>query len=446
MRRYSTTSAVAALVSTALAAQAPAARQCAADNAGLKLPRGFCATIFADSIPGVRHLAVAPNGDVFASMQGRSGGVLALRDANHDGRADVRQPFASGYISSEVALFDGYLYTEAFPRVPGAPGGGRGGALTTVSILRYPLKTGALVPSGPPDTIVSGLPGMPNHFTRNFAIARDGAMYVNVGSGTNSCQADDRKPDVPGVNPCTELDSRAGIWRFNARKTGQTQATGVHFARGIRNAVGIALSPIDGKLWTTQHGRDQLGDWRGKLGLDGASANRYNAENPAEELLQVSQNDDYGWPYCYYAVDQRRLVLAPEYGGDGKSVGQCAQKHEPVAAFPGHWAPNALLFYTGSSFPTHYKNGAFIAFHGSWNRAPEPQAGFNVVFQPLTGEKPAGAFEVFADGFSPAGGTGRATAANGYHRPTGLAQAPDGSLYVADDTGGRIYRIIYTGK
>ena len=113
-------------------------------------------------------------------------------------------------------------------------------------------------------------------------------------------------------------------------------------------------------------------------------------------------------------------MLAPEYGGDGKNVGQCAQKKEPVATFPGHWAPNALMFYTGSQFPAKYKNGAFIAFHGSWNRAPEPQGGFNVVFQPLDGSgKASGRYEVFADGFSPNIGTGRASAAGGAHRPTG---------------------------
>jgi glucose/arabinose dehydrogenase len=290
------------------------------------------------------------------------------------------------------------------------------------------------------------LPNAPGHMTRNFAITPAGVMYVNVGSPSNSCQNPDRKAGVPGENPCTALETRAGIWKFDARKKNQTEATGVHFARGIRNAVGVAIRPTDGKLWAMQHGRDQLADWRDKLGLDAAAANTYNAENPAEELLQVNQGEDYGWPYCYYAVEQHHLVLAPEYGGDGKTTGQCAQKHEPVAALPAHWAPNGLFFYTGSSFPARYKSGAFIAFHGSWNRAPEPQAGFNVVFQPLKGNTAAGKYEVFAEGFSPGGGTGRATAAGGYHRPTGLAQGPDGSLYVADDTGGRIYRIVYTGK
>jgi glucose/arabinose dehydrogenase len=211
----------------------------------------------------------------------------------------------------------------------------------------------------------------------------------------------------------------------------------VHFARGIRNAVGIAISPLDGKLWTTQHGRDNLGGPSGNWSFDA----KYNAENPAEELLQVNEGDDFGWPYCYYSVEEHHLVLAPEYGGDGKKVAQCAQKKEPVAVFPGHWAPNALFFYTGSAFPAKYKNGAFIAFHGSWNRSPEPAGGYNVVFQPLSNGKSAGAYEVFADGFSNA-----TSGTTGNRRPTGLAQALDGALYVTDDAGGRIYKIVHSGK
>jgi len=426
-------------IPSVVSAQAAGAK-CAPDNAGLKLPAGLCASIFADTVRGARHLVVAPNGDVFVSAQGRGGGVIALRP-NAGGQADAPKPFATGFTSSEVALFDGYLYTEALAaRAPGvtvAPG-----TPSVIAIVRYPLKPGELTPSGPPDTIVAGLPGQPGHSTRNFAISREGVLYVNVGSRTNSCQAEDRKKDSPGADPCTELDTRAGIWKFDARKKNQTQATAVHFARGIRNAVGIAISPADGKLWATQHGRDQLGG----DGAVGPFDAKYNAENPAEELMQVNEGDDFGWPYCYYSVEAKKLVLAPEYGGDGEKVGQCAQKKGPVATFPGHWAPNALLFYTGSNLPARYKNGAFIAFHGSWNRAPEPQAGFNVVFQPLNGDKAAGAYEVFADGFAPSVGTGRANAASGAHRPTGLAQSPDGALYVTDDTGGRIYKIMSTPK
>jgi glucose/arabinose dehydrogenase len=411
---------------------AQAAAKCDADNGGIKLPAGFCATIFADSVAGARELTVAPNGDVFVAGRG---GVVLLRDTKGDGHADSRHAFATGFGSTHVGLWGGYVYTEAAPS-------GRGAG--TTAIVRYAYKPGETMASGPPDTIVQSLPRMPGHSSRNFAISRDGALYVNVGSATNSCQTTDRTKGVPGVNPCTELETRAGIWRFDARKTHQTQETGEHFARGIRNAVGITMDPAGVKLWTTQHGRDQLGGVGGVWDFDV----KYNAENPAEELMQVNAGDDFGWPYCYYAVDEKHLVQSPEYGGDGKKVGQCAQKKGPVAVFPGHWAPNALLIYTGTSFPAKYKNGAFIAFHGSWNRAPEPQAGYNVVFQPLdpAGVRATGPYEVFAEGFWPNPTNGRGNAQSGARRPTGLAQGPDGALYVTDDAGGRVWKIAYTGR
>ena len=415
---------VLSLFATASVARAQSATHCDPDNAGLKLPPGFCATVFADSVKGARHIWVAPNGDVFVTAQGRNaGGIWALRDERGEGKATRRVKFASGFNSSEIREFGGYLYTEDYK-----------------DVLRFPYRAGSIEPAGAPDTIVQGLqPG--EHFNKTFVIDRDGSLYVNIGSPSNSCQEKDRAKESPGKNPCPELETRAGIWQWDARKTHQTYANAVHFARGIRNAVGITISPLDGKLWATQHGRDQLGGE--ETGGDWPNSVHYNAENPAEELLQVNRGDDFGWPYCYYAVDEHHLVLAPEYGGDGKKVGECAQKKEPVATFPAHWAPNALFFYTGAMFPARYRNGAFIAFHGSWNRAPEPQAGFNVVFQPLSGEKAAGSYEIFADGFAPNTGSARVV---GAHRPTGLAQGPDGALYVADDAGGRIYKIVYTGK
>src|SRR5438309_273477 len=194
-----------------------------------------------------------------------------------------------------------------------------------------------------------------------------------------------------------------------------------------------AVAP-DGQLWSTQHGRDQLfQNWPKLYTVE------QSAEKPSEELLRVNQGDDFGWPYCYHDLELGHLVLAPEYGGDGKQVGRCAQKKEPAVAFPGHWAPDGLMFYTGSQFPTQYRGGAFIAFHGSWNRAPLPQPGYRVVFVPFKDGKPVGTYQTFADGFWHENGAGP------QHRPVGLAQGPDGSLYVTDDAAGRIWRVMYKG-
>ena len=238
------------------------------------------------------------------------------------------------------------------------------------------------------------------------------------------------------MKPCTELETRGGIWRYDAKKTNQSFSTAERYATGIRNAEGFAFLE-DGQLLVTQHGRDQLrANW----------PNLYKPEEeatlPSEELLLLKANGDYGWPECYHDAFQQRLVLAPEYGGDGgKAIGTCATKFAPLAVFPAHWAPNAMVRYDKEQFPAHYKNGVFIAFHGSWDRAPYAQGGYNVIFQPLNGDQMSGQCEIFADGFAGAiESPGQAE-----HRPSGLAVGPDGSLYVSDDTRGRIYRIDYRG-
>jgi len=158
--------------------------------------------------------------------------------------------------------------------------------------------------------------------------------------------------------------------------------------------------------------------------------------------MLLKQGGDYGWPECYYDQFQQKLVLAPEYGGDGgHKVGVCASKVAPVAAFPAHWGPNGMVFYDQNRFPARYRDGVFIAFHGSWDRAPFPQGGYNVVFQPLVGDHSGGACEIFADGFAgPVKSPDKAV-----HRPSGVAVGPDGALFVADDITGRIYRITYKG-
>jgi glucose/arabinose dehydrogenase len=259
---------------------------------------------------------------------------------------------------------------------------------------------------------------------------------VSVGSFSNSCEQQGGITTPPGSDPCTELNTRAGIWRFDANRTGQTFAPNARYAAGIRNAVGVAVHPGNGRLYAVQHGRDQLR----RLWPDIFSSTQYQAENPGEELLQVNEGDEFGWPYCYYAMDVKALVTAPEYGGDGKKTDRCAGRKGPVMAFPGHWAPMSLLFYTGTMLPARYRDGAFVAFHGSWDRSPEPQAGYNVVFQPMTSGQPSGAYEVFADGFAELP-PGSIQPDDSKHRPVGLAQGPDGALYITDDKGGRVYRL-----
>lgn len=420
-----------ALVTLAFVAAAPLGAQtrgpqCAPDNAGLTLPAGFCALIVADSVGRARHLTVVPNGDLIVAI-GRNqqaeldGGVLVLRDANGDGVAETRQRFSSG-TGNDVALRGGYLYYAV-----------------NNAILRFPWRDGALEPGGPADTVVKGLPAVRNHQAKSIAFGAGNALYVNIGSPSNSCQQMDRTANSPGKDPCDELDTRAGIWRFDATRTHQTQADGARFASGMRNSVAIAVRPQDGQLYAGIHGRDMLFQNWGASGFDETES----AEKPAEEFVRVQQGDDYGWPYCYYDPELKRKVLSPEYGGDGQKQDRCAQKKTPLVGFPGHWAPNGVHFYQGNQFPTRYRGGAFIAFHGSWNRAPLPQGGYNVTFVPFSGNDPSGQWEVFADGFKGASVIQNPNEAT--HRPVGLAEGPDGSLYVSDDTGGRVYRIVYRG-
>jgi glucose/arabinose dehydrogenase/mono/diheme cytochrome c family protein len=409
---------------------------CANDNGGITLPAGFCATVFADGVGHARHLVVAPNGVVYVNTwSGRyygndtppAGGFLvALQDTKGDGRADVKVRFGESVQTGSaggtgIALYRGGLFAEVDDR-----------------IVRYALPATGIVPTQAPAVIVSGFPLTGDHPMHPFVIDARGTLYVNSGSATNACQVQNRMPRSPGHQPCTELETRAGIWRYEAERTGQRFSPAERFVTGLRNAGGLAVDSTGVGLYATQHGRDQLAENWPALYKPEQGANL-----PAEELLRVERGADYGWPECYDDDAQRKLVLAPEYGGDGgKAVGVCAQKRGPIGTFPAHWAPNDLALYYGRQFPEHYRGGAFIAFHGSWNRAPFPQGGYNVVFQPFAGGTPTEKYEVFADGFAGAAKEpGRAA-----HRPAGLAVGPDGTLYVADDAHGRIWRIVYTGE
>jgi glucose/arabinose dehydrogenase/mono/diheme cytochrome c family protein len=407
---------------------------CPNDDSGLKLPPGFCASVFADGIGHARHMVVAPSGVLYVNTwSGRyygndephTGGFLvALQDKNGTGKADVIERFgetvkSGGAGGTGIGLYKGSIFAEINDR-----------------IVRYALPDGSIVPSGPAQTIVSEMPLGGDHPMHPFIINSEGLIYIDVATATNSCQFKNRTLKSPGANPCTELETRGGIWVYDANKTNQTFSPAERFATGIRNAEGFAIDS-SGRMFVTQHGRDQL-----RMNWPELYTPDQEATLPAEELLLLKAKGDYGWPECYYDAFAQKLVLAPEYGGDGgKKIGVCANKISPIAAYPAHWAPNAMVLYDKEQFPAHYRGGVFIAFHGSWDRAPYAQAGYNVVFQSLDGERAVGRCEIFADGFAGA----VESPAKAEHRPSGLAVGPDGSLYVSDDIRGRIYRIVYRG-
>jgi glucose/arabinose dehydrogenase len=394
-----------------------------AENAGLKLPAGFKADVIADNLGTARHIAVTPQGDIFVKINYNARrnkdakGIVVLHD-NGGGTATVKTSFGN-FAGTGVYIKNGYLY-----------------ASSDVDVFRYKLNDkNEVIDPDKPERIVTGLISRHEHEAKAILLDNAGNLYVNIGAYSNSCQEKDRQKGSMGQKGCPILDSAAGIWQFKADKPDQHYGDGIRYATGLRNVVGMDWNTELNQLFVMQHGRDQLHDI-----FPDMFTVQQSALLPAECLYAIKKGDNAGWPYIYYDQQQHKKILAPEYGGDGKKTGG-ENAIDPAVAFPGHLAPNGLLFYTGNQFPAKYKNGAFIAFHGSWNRAPEPQAGYFVVFQPFKDGKPFGNWEVFADGF--AGTPEQVASGRADHRPCGLAQAADGSIYVTDDSKGTIYKISY---
>lgn len=389
---------------------------------GIKLPPGFAVQAFAENIGSARHLAVTPQGTVYVKLgELKNGkGIVALTDADKDGKAEKISAFAN-YEGTGLVVKGDYLY-----------------ASSDEEIFRYKLAAGVVTNPDSPDRLVTGLLSRGQHASKSITLDNAGNLYTNIGAYSNACQERDRTKGSLGRNPCPILDSAGGVWQFSASQLNQTYGNGKRYATGLRNVVGLDWNTALNQLFVTQHGRDQLSElWPALFDT------KQSAELPAETFYGIKAGDNCGWPYVYYDQLQKKKILAPEYGGDGKKTGG-EKAIDPLVAFPGHLAPNGLLFYTGKMFPEHYRNGAFIAFHGSWNRAPEPQKGYFVVFVPFKSGSPSGPWEIFADNF--AGIPVVTSPEQAQHRPCGLAQGPDGSLYISDDNKGTIYRVTYSGN
>lgn len=397
----------------------PGGHACPGDNGGITLPDGFCATVFADGLGRARHLAVTPSGDVFVAIAppagtSEPGRVVALRDADRDGVAEtVQEVLDLG--GNGIAWQDGWLYVAPNDR-----------------IVRFVLGDGALVPERP-EVLVAGLPIGGDHEFKTVLPVGD-ALYVNRGSATNSCQVENRALGSPGLDPCPELCERAGVWRYKVGKLGQP-ADRPPFATGVRNANALAVDR-DGTLWAVVNGRDELHEnW----------PERFTPEEglrlPSEQIVALREGDDRGWPYCYHDPLRDDMMLAPEYGGDGATIGRCAAIPNPEGWLPAHAAPLGAVFYEGRQFPARYQGGLFVANHGS--RFHEGDAGevpgYNVVFIPFEGGAP-GAWQEFAAGFA-AGMRPLPEAAP--HRPVDVEVMPDGALLISDDVGGRIWKVTY---
>lgn len=402
------------------------------NNGGLYLPAKFKSVVVVDSLPGrTRHIAVNNNGDVYVKLRfpdrGGKGGNAALRDTDFDGRADVIQTFgdyeSDGSYGTAMRIHKGYLYFSS-----------------QLGVYRTKLTEGKLIPNNEIELIVKDdhAHGSHEHIAKPISFDDQDNLYVPYGAPSNACQVMNRTPNSPGIDPCPLLEDHGGIWKFKSDQKNQTQKDGVKFATGLRSIVAMDWNVADKNLYVVMHGRDDLlrlwpqifSPWQSAL-------------LPSEEFLRIREGTDAGWPYCYYDQIQEKKVLAPEYGGDGNIVDRCSQFEKPIMGFPGHWAPNDLFFYQGDQFPERYRNGAFIAFHGSTNRAPYPQSGFFIGFIPFDNGAPTGKWEVFADGF--AGVDPIVSVSDAVYRPMGIAMGPDGSLYIAETEKGKVWRIIYTG-
>ncbi len=423
-------------IALAVAAAALVVAVAAEEPDGLTLPAGFHATVVAEGLGPIRHLAVRGNGNIYVSTpqnQDQHGtGIVALHlDANH--HADQVEHFGSVDGGTGIRFRNDQLY-----------------ASTPSGVYRFAFRGTELVPSKDPELIVDGMsashPGF-NRVNRPIAFDRKGNLFVALDGSANLCteqplprpgqpQRQDGK-NLVGAKPCPDFGARAGVWRFDANKLGQKfPADGEQWATGIRDIDALDWSAADGHLYGIMHGRDNTH----RFWPDLVSAEDDDAI--ADEMHRITKLTDFGWPYTYFDGVKNVRLISPEYGGDGKKTAAPGTYSSPVLTFHSRRsAPVDLLFYSGSAFPRAYRGGAFVVLHGTQNKN-----GYDVVFVPFDRNGKAGAPTTFAGGFAGFDPSAGARGTTAKYRPIGIAEGADGALYVADSQKGRIWRIEYQGE
>jgi glucose/arabinose dehydrogenase len=358
-------------------------------NPVLNVPAGFTVNVFAEGLDRPRWLALTPSGDVLVT-ETRQNQIRLLSDRNQDGAAEVNQVFATDAnglnIPFGMAFADNYFFLG-----------------NTDAVLRFPYQSGQQQLTGSGEKIAD-LPGggYNQHWTRNVIAAPDGKkLYVSVGSRSNV-----EEEDLP----------RASVQVMNL--DGSNQQT---FASGLRNPVGLDIQPATGELYATVNERDGLGD-----------------DLVPDYFTRVQQGGFYGWPYAYLRGD--RLDPRQSDNGRSRNPALAARTLTPDVLFQAHSAALGVQFYEGNTFPERYRNGAFVAFRGSWNR--NQGTGYKIVFVPFGADnRPTGQYEDFVTGFLT-----EPSVPTTWGRPVGMLALPDGSLLFTEEANGRIYRVQYQGS
>lgn len=380
------------------------------------VPKGFQVDLLATDLGKTRQIAITKNGAIYAKLSklvdGK--GIYYLQDKDQDGQYEEIELFGD-FTGTGIQLQDHYLY-----------------ASSNSGLYRYELdENQEVISKDQPERIIAGLPDHGRDNAKPFVFDNSGEnIYMTIGSWNDPCRVEGTGK---GMNPCVILDSAGGIWKFKSNQLNQFFEDGKRYATGLKNAVGIDWNRSSNTLFATVHGRGNFHDFYPEFYTPEMSQ-----QLPAETLYELTtENLDAGWPYIYFDQKQGKKIKAPEYGGNGKIEGG-ENAIDPIMAFPAHLGPNALHFYQGNSFPKKYRNGAFIAFHG---QSPELKKGYFVAFVPFKNGKPKGEWEIFANNF--AGVDLEHPTGPIEHRPCGIAEGPDGSLYICDDLNGSIFKISY---